>query len=148
MTLHRRFGGRIAAVTLTVLMGAGTLSACGDDGGDSGGSGAAVQLKLGYFPNITHATALVGVQKGIFAKHLGTAPKTATFNAGPAAVEALFSGAIDATFVGPNPAINAWAKSHGKAVHVISGAASGGVALVVKPGINGVQDLKGKKIAT
>nr|WP_231336419.1 ABC transporter substrate-binding protein [Actinomadura graeca] len=146
--MHRRLGGRIAAVALAVLTGAGTLSACGDDDGGSGGSGAATQLKLGYFPNITHATALVGVEKGIFTKHLGTAPKTATFNAGPAAVEALFSGAIDATFVGPNPAINAWAKSHGKAVHIISGAASGGVSLVVKPGIKGVQDLKGKKIAT
>ncbi|MFD0685121.1 ABC transporter substrate-binding protein [Actinomadura fibrosa] len=145
--MHRRLRGRIAAAALAVLASAGTLSACGDDdGGDK--SGAPTQLKLGYFPNITHATALVGVQKGIFAKHLGTAPKTATFNAGPAAVEALFSGAIDATFVGPNPSINAWSKSHGKAVHIISGAASGGVALVVKPGINGVQDLKGKKIAT
>ncbi|WP_131737189.1 ABC transporter substrate-binding protein [Actinomadura roseirufa] len=145
--MHRRLRGRIAAAALTVLAGAGTLSACGDDGGDDK-SGAPIQLKLGYFPNITHATALVGVQKGIFAKHLGTAPKTATFNAGPAAVEALFSGAIDATFVGPNPSINAWSKSHGKAVHIISGAASGGVSLVVKPGINGVKDLKGKKIAT
>ncbi|TDD62285.1 ABC transporter substrate-binding protein [Actinomadura rubrisoli] len=144
--MHRRLRGRIAAAALIVLAGAGTLSACGGDDGDK--SGAPKQLKLGYFPNITHATALVGVQKGIFAKHLGTAPKTATFNAGPAAVEALFSGAIDATFVGPNPAINAWSKSHGKAVHIISGAASGGVSLVVKPGINGVQDLKGKKIAT
>jgi NitT/TauT family transport system substrate-binding protein len=145
--MHRRHRWRAAAAALIVLAGAGTLSACGDDGGD-GKSGAPVQLRLGYFPNITHATALVGVEKGIFAKHLGKAPKTATFNAGPAAVEALFSGAIDATFVGPNPSINAWAQSHGKAVHIISGAASGGVALIVKPGIKGVQDLKGKKIAT
>jgi NitT/TauT family transport system substrate-binding protein len=145
--MHRRLRWRAAAAALTVLVGAGTLSACGDDG-DGGKSGADPQLRLGYFPNITHATALVGVEKGIFAKDLGRAPKTATFNAGPAAVEALFSGAIDATFVGPNPSINAWAQSHGKAVHIISGAASGGVALIVKPGIKGVQDLKGKKIAT
>ncbi|WP_433467212.1 ABC transporter substrate-binding protein [Spirillospora sp. CA-128828] len=143
--MHRGLRGRFAAVALTVLVAAGTLGACG---GDDDGSGADAPLRLGYFPNVTHATALVGVEKGIFAKHLGTAPKTATFNAGPAAVEALFSGAIDATFVGPNPSINAWAKSHGKAVHIISGAASGGVSLVVKPGIKGVQDLRGKKIAT
>ncbi|MBO2446959.1 ABC transporter substrate-binding protein [Actinomadura barringtoniae] len=145
--MHRRFRGRIAATALIVLVGAGTLSACGDDS-DGGKSGSSAPLKLGYFPNITHATALVGVQKGIFAKHLGVAPKTATFNAGPAAVEAVFSGAVDATFVGPNPAINAWAKSHGKAIKIISGAASGGVALVVKPGIKSAADLKGKKIAT
>jgi NitT/TauT family transport system substrate-binding protein len=143
--MHRGLRGRFAAVALTVLVAAGTLGACG---GDDDGSGADAPLRLGYFPNVTHATALVGVEKGIFAKHLGTAPKTATFNAGPAAVEALFSGAIDATFVGPNPSINAWSKSHGKAVHIISGAASGGVSLVVKPGIKGVQDLRGKKIAT
>ncbi|WP_329519554.1 ABC transporter substrate-binding protein [Spirillospora sp. NBC_01491] len=144
--MHRRFRGRIAATALTVLAGAGTLSACGDDG--DGGSGAPGQLRLGYFPNITHATALVGIDQGIFAKHLGTAPKTASFNAGPAAVEALFSGAVDATFVGPNPSINAWSKSHGKAIKIISGAASGGVSLIVRPGINGVRDLRGKKIAT
>jgi NitT/TauT family transport system substrate-binding protein len=144
--MHRRLRGRTAATALVVLAGAATLSACGDDG-DSG-PGWSGPLRLGYFPNITHATALVGIDKGIFAEHLGTAPKTASFNAGPAAVEALFSGAVDATFVGPNPSINAWSKSHGKAIKIISGAASGGVSLIVKPGIDGVQDLKGKKIAT
>ncbi|MFC4050305.1 ABC transporter substrate-binding protein [Actinomadura syzygii] len=142
----RGLRGRFAAVSLTVLVAAGTLGACGGD--DDGKSAADAPLRLGYFPNITHATALVGVEKGIFAKHLGTAPKTATFNAGPAAVEALFSGAIDATFVGPNPSINAWSKSHGKAIHIISGAASGGVSLVVKSGIKSPKDLRGKKIAT
>ncbi|SNT04238.1 NitT/TauT family transport system substrate-binding protein [Actinomadura meyerae] len=144
----RGLTGRITAAALAALVTAGALGACGDGGGTGDGGGSGAPLRLGYFPNITHATALVGVEKGIFAKHLGTAPKTATFNAGPSAVEALFSGAIDATFVGPNPSINAWAKSHGKAVHIISGAASGGVSLVVKPGIKGVQDLRGKRIAT
>jgi len=107
-------------------------------------------VHLGYFPNITHATALVGVSKGIFAKDLGSKVtlKTSTFNAGPAAVEAIFSGALDATYVGPNPAINAWQKSHGQAVRIIAGATSGGAALVVKPSINGAADLKGKKVAS
>ena len=105
------------------------------------GSGAAagkpVTLRLGYFPNITHAPAIVGVEKGIFAEKLGSDVKleTKTFNAGPAAIEAIFSGALDATYIGPNPTVNAYSKSKGEAVRVISGAASGGVALVVKPGI-------------
>ena len=71
-----------------------------------------------------------------------------TFNAGPAAVEAVFAGAIDATYIGPNPTVNAYAKSKGSAVRVIAGAASGGAALVVKPSINSAADLKGKKLAT
>jgi NitT/TauT family transport system substrate-binding protein len=105
-------------------------------------------VRLGFFPNITHATALVGVQKGIYTKYLGKAPKALTFNAGPAATEAIFSGAVDATYVGPNPAINAFAKSHGQAVRVISGAASGGASLIVNPSIKSPADLRGKKIAT
>ena len=116
----------------------------------SAASGASVTLRLGYFPNLTHAVAIAGIQKGIYAKDLGSGVtlKTSTFNAGPEAVQALFSGAIDASFVGPNPTINAWAKSKGKAIKVISGAASGGAYLVVKPGITSAADLKGKKIAT
>jgi NitT/TauT family transport system substrate-binding protein len=137
---------RTVAAALLLFAGTGALAACG--GSDDAGSGGDEQLKLGFFPNITHATALVGLDKGIFAKHLGTAPKTASFNAGPAAVEALFAKGVDATFVGPNPAINAWAKSKGQGIKIISGAASGGVSLVVKPEITSIEDLRGKKIAT
>ncbi|HEU5161390.1 MAG TPA: ABC transporter substrate-binding protein [Streptosporangiaceae bacterium] len=146
---------RSAIVAMITLAGAATLAACGDSGGAGDPSrgashGGGTTVTLGYFPNITHATALVGVQKGLFAKHLGGGVKlkTATFNAGPAAVEAIFSGAVDASYVGPNPSINAWAKSHGKAIKIISGAASGGAALVVKPSITSVPGLRGKKIAT
>jgi NitT/TauT family transport system substrate-binding protein len=71
-----------------------------------------------------------------------------TFNAGPAAVEALFSDGLDATYIGPNPAINAFAKSNGEAIRIISGATSGGASLVVRPGIAQPSDLKGKKIAS
>jgi NitT/TauT family transport system substrate-binding protein len=71
-----------------------------------------------------------------------------TFNAGPAAVEALFSEALDATYVGPNPAINAFVKSKGEAIRIISGATSGGAFLVVKPEIAKAADLKGKKVAS
>lgn len=123
------------------------LSGCAE--GSAAPSNGPVTVRLGYFPNITHATALVGVEKGILAEKLGANKlETKTFNAGPAAIEALFSGAIDATYIGPNPAINAHAKSNGQAIRIVAGSASGGVALVVKPGINTAQDLKGKKIAT
>ncbi|WP_214318884.1 ABC transporter substrate-binding protein [Nonomuraea sediminis] len=138
----RRVLAALAASALVSL-----VAACGG-GSTSGTSEKAKEVRLGFFPNITHATALIGTEKGLYAKHLGVPVKTSTFNAGPAAVEAIFSGAIDATYVGPNPAINAWAKSKGKAIKIIAGAASGGVYLVVKPGINSVEDLKGKKIAT
>ncbi|GLZ76006.1 lipoprotein [Actinorhabdospora filicis] len=142
---------RLGAVIASVLLAAVALTACGgsDDAG-SGAGGEAATLKLGYFPNITHAPALVGVKNGIFAEKLGANTKleTLTFNAGPAAIEALFSGAIDATFIGPNPAINGWSKSKGTALRIIAGSTSGGAGLVVREGINTPADLKGKKLAT
>ncbi|RAY14335.1 sulfonate ABC transporter substrate-binding protein [Actinomadura craniellae] len=148
--MRRTFKWRAATAALVILAGAGALTACGDDSSGGSGGGEAKEVKLGFFPNITHATALVGVQQGIFAKNLGPGVKltTASFNAGPAAVEALFAKGVDATFIGPNPAINAWAKSKGQAIKIISGAASGGVSLIVKPEITSVEDLRGKKIAT
>ncbi|MGN9812150.1 ABC transporter substrate-binding protein [Micromonospora sp. BQ11] len=137
----------VAAVGVSTL---GTAAACGDDSESAGGGSGPVTLRLGYFPNITHAPAVVGVEKGIFAEKLGTGVKleTTTFNAGPSAIEAVFSGALDATYIGPNPTINAHSKSKGQAVRVVSGAASGGVALVVKPEITSWEQLRGKKIAT
>ncbi|RAX47196.1 sulfonate ABC transporter substrate-binding protein [Arthrobacter sp. AQ5-06] len=109
----------------------------------------AAELKLGYFGNITHAAALVGVNQGFLAGELGgTKLSTETFNAGPAAIEALNAGAIDAAYIGPNPAINSFVKSKGESVSVIAGAASGGAQLVVRPGINSAADLKGKTLAS
>ena len=106
-------------------------------------------LRLGYFPNLTHATAVYGDTEGIFQEALGdTALTTQTFNAGPAAVEALFAGAIDATYIGPNPAINAFIKSNGEAIRIVAGATSGGASLVVKPEITDVAQLKGTSIGT
>ncbi|MEH0843921.1 ABC transporter substrate-binding protein [Micromonospora sp. CPCC 205711] len=142
---------RLVSLTTLAVIGVatmGTTAACGDDS-EADASGP-VTLRLGYFPNITHAPAVVGVEKGIFAQKLGSDVKldTKTFNAGPAAIEAIFSGALDATYIGPNPTVNAFSKSKGEAVRVISGAASGGVALVVKPGITSAEQLRGKKIAT
>jgi NitT/TauT family transport system substrate-binding protein len=109
-----------------------------------------VTVHLGYFPNLTHATALVGVHEGIFAKALGTGVKlsTATFNAGPAEVQALFAGALDAAYLGPNSAISGFTQSGGAAIVVVSGATSGGAALVVKSSITSAAQLKGAKLAT
>ncbi len=114
----------------------------------SGGTPAA-ELRLGYFPNLTHATAVYGDATGTFEDALGsTALTTQQFTAGPAAVEALFAGALDATYIGPNPAVNAFVKSQGEAVRIIAGATSGGASLVVRPGIDSAEDLEGARIAT
>ncbi|MGJ5752582.1 NitT/TauT family transport system substrate-binding protein [Streptomyces puniciscabiei] len=107
-------------------------------------------VKIGYFGNLTHATALVANQKGFFQKELGaTKADYATFNAGPSEIEALNSGSIDIGWIGPSPAINGYTKSNGKSLKIIGGSASGGVKLVVNPKkISSLKDVKGKKIAT
>jgi NitT/TauT family transport system substrate-binding protein len=107
-------------------------------------------VKIGYFGNLTHATALVGVQKGFFQKSLGgTQAKYQIFNAGPSEIEALNSGSIDIGWIGPSPAINGYTKSDSKSLRIVGGSASGGVKLVVDPKkIKSLQDVKGKKIAT
>ncbi|WP_430780915.1 ABC transporter substrate-binding protein [Actinoplanes sp. G11-F43] len=146
---------RALALASAAVVATTALAACGSDdetttAAAGGGTAEATALKLGYFPNITHAPALVGVHNKIFEEKLGTGTKleATTFNAGPAAIEALLSGAIDATYIGPNPAINGWSKSKGEALKIIAGSTSGGAGLVVKEGINSPADLKGKKIAT
>jgi NitT/TauT family transport system substrate-binding protein len=149
---------RIRALRLLVLVFAvvSIAAACSRDNKSTTGSGATdkpadkVTLNLGYFPNITHATAIVGVETGIYANALGgnVTLKTQTFNAGPEATEAIFAGAVDAQFIGPNPAINAYAKSDGNAIRIVSGSTSGGAFFVVKRSINDARDLKGKEIAT
>ncbi|MFG2301386.1 ABC transporter substrate-binding protein [Actinacidiphila glaucinigra] len=108
-------------------------------------------VKIGYFANLTHATALVGLKEGFFADELGsgTTIKESVFNAGPAEIEALNAGSIDIGWIGPSPAVNGWTKSGGKSLKIISGSASGGVKLVVNPEkITSLKDVKGKKIAT
>jgi len=107
-------------------------------------------VKIGYFGNLTHATALVGRHEGLFQKELGgTTAQYSTFNAGPSEIEALNSGSIDIGWIGPSPAINGYIKSGGKNLRVVSGSASGGVKLVVNPEkVKSLKDVKGKKIAT
>jgi sulfonate transport system substrate-binding protein len=109
-----------------------------------------VTLRLGFLANITHAPALVALNKGFFTKDLGSGVtlKTQVFSSGTEEATAILAGQLDAAYVGPNPAINAWQKSNGKAIKIISGAASGGAALVVKPNITSVSQLKGQSLAT
>ncbi|MDI3390115.1 ABC transporter substrate-binding protein [Streptomyces sp. B-S-A8] len=108
------------------------------------------EVKVGYFPNLTHGTALVGLEQGILQKELGgTQIRPSMFNAGPSEIEALVSKSIDIGFIGPSPAINGYTKSAGKGLRIISGSASGGVKLVVNPDkIQSLDDVKGKTIAT
>ena len=142
--------GVTAAVT-TLAAGCSSSGASTGSGSSSGGSSSApVTLRLGFLANITHASALVALKEGFFAKDLGknVTLKTSVFSSGTQETTALLAGQLDAAYVGPNPAINAWQKSSGKAIKIVSGAASGGAALVVKKGITSVSQLKGQKLAT
>jgi len=109
-------------------------------------------IRVGAFPNLTHAQAMVGKANGWFDKAMGPQVKVqwTSFNAGPSAIEALFAGAIDMTYVGPNPAINGYVRSNGEALRVVAGAASGGASLVVRndSGINRPEDFHGKRVAS
>jgi len=108
------------------------------------------KLRLGHFPNITHAQALYARAGGQFEAKVGVPIEWTSFNAGPTAIEAMFADAIDATFVGPNPALNGYIKSEGQKFVIIAGAASGGAGLVVRSdaGITTEKDFANKTIAT
>lgn len=110
-------------------------------------------VRLAYFPNLTHAPALVGMQSGAFENACaatGMKLDAKTFNAGPALIEALMAGEVDIGYVGPSPAVNAYVRSQGSALRVAAGASSGGALFVMRPEakITAAQDLAGRKIAT
>ena len=109
-------------------------------------------IRVGAFPNITHPQAMVGKSNGWFDKAMGPQVKIEwkSFNAGPSAIEALFAGAIDMTYIGPNPAISGYVRSNGEALRIVAGATSGGAALVVRKdaGIQKPEDFHGKKVAS
>ena len=110
----------------------------------------AVTLRLGYFPNVTHAPAIVGVDTGIFQEALGDNVELdlQTFNAGTEAIEALFGESIDASFIGPNPAINGYAETEGEILRIVAGSTSGGASLVVNSDITEASQLEGTSLAT
>ncbi|MEU2490433.1 aliphatic sulfonate ABC transporter substrate-binding protein [Streptomyces sp. NPDC007883] len=154
-TLRR---GLAAAAALPLLAVAATACGYGSEAKDDTRSEVAAEgkklsadtVRIGYFPNLTHATALVGVQEGLIQKELGgTRIAPQTFNAGPSEIEALNGGSLDIGFIGPSPSINGYVKSQGKNLRIISGSASGGVKLVVNPDrIKTLDDVEGKRIAT
>jgi NitT/TauT family transport system substrate-binding protein len=145
----RRAGIAILAAVVTALtVLAGCSRAQESAPAPQADQGPAPELRLGFFPNITHAPALIGVQNGLFTQQLGaTRLSTQTFNAGPEETSALLGNSIDVGFIGSGPAINAY-KQDPNGVRLISGATSGGAQLVVRPGITTPQQLLGKKIAT
>src|SRR4029077_11349177 len=147
-------------VTAAAMVGAALLLAAGCSSSSAGttssgrGSGdadpAPVTVRLGVLENITHASALVGLKEGFFTKALGSAGtlKPTAFSTGTQETTAILAGQLDAAYVGPNPAINAWQKSGGTAIKIVSGAATGGASVVVAKGITSAAQLKGKTLAT
>jgi NitT/TauT family transport system substrate-binding protein len=159
MRTHRSL--RITSSILALMVAGVAFAACSsdDDSSSSTSAGATpetkassepVTLRLGYFPNVTHAPAIVGIEGGIFEKNFAknVTLEPTSFNAGPDVITAIFSGALDASFIGPGPSISGFQQSNGEAIRIVSGAASGGAFLVVKPDIKKPADLKGKTLST
>ena len=111
---------------------------------------APVTVRLGFLANITHAPALIALKNGYFTKDLGSAGtvKPTVYTSGTQETTAILAGQLDAAYVGPNPAINAWQKSDGTAIKIVSGVATGGASIVVKPSITSATQLKGQSLAT
>ena len=130
--------------------GSSSSSAAGGTSTATGAASAPVTVRLGYLANITHAPALIAVKNGYFTKELGSAGsvKSTIYTSGTQETTAILAGQLDAAYVGPNPAINAWQKSNSAAIKVISGVATGGASIVVKPSITAAAQLKGQSVAT
>src|SRR5271169_477516 len=133
---------RLFLAMLTVVMGGCAIAIAQDN---------VSSVRLGYFANVTHAQAVLGVASGDYAQAIAPAElKTKIFNAGPSLIEALFAGEIDIGYVGPGPVISAQARSHGQGIRVVAGAAANGVVVVVRKdsGITSLAQLAGKRLAT
>jgi NitT/TauT family transport system substrate-binding protein len=132
---------RLACAVLAAALAVACLASCRGRRSDAG------PFRLGFFPNVTHAQALVGAGDGTFAAALGGDVEFRVFNAGPAAMEALLGGDLDATYVGAGPAVIAYLRTEGQAMRVVAGAASGGAVLVVRDART-AQDLAGKRVGS
>jgi NitT/TauT family transport system substrate-binding protein len=140
----------IGAVLLLAACSSSSSSSASPGGSAATSDAPPVTVTLGFLTNVTHAAALVGLKEGFFAKALGSAGtlRATAFSTGTEETTALLAGQLDAAYVGPNPAINAWEKSGGTAIKIISGAATGGASVVVAKGITSVSQLRGKTLAT
>jgi NitT/TauT family transport system substrate-binding protein len=160
--MRRVLTGAPALVGTAVVGGALLVAGCSSGGSSSSSSAAGgtstataaaaapVTVRLGYLANITHAPALLAVKNGYFTKELGSAGtvKTSVFTSGTQETTAILAGQLDAAYVGPSPAINAWQKSNGTAIKIVSGVATGGASIVVKPAVSSATQLKGQSLAS
>ena len=125
-----------ARVLFLVVAAVGLLGACsGQASAGVSSSGASQKIRIGYFANVTHAAALVGVQSKLFEKYFAadkTKVEFVVFTAGPAVIEAMKGGAIDASYIGPNPALMGYATTGGMALRIVAGATLNGAQLIVK----------------
>ncbi len=142
-----------AAIVAAVVASSLTLGSSSNAGAGNNNNGEEAKVvRVGYFPNINHAQAVIGFGRGDFQDALrdGVEVKTQIFNAGPSVVEALFASQIDVAYIGPNPAINGYVRSDGQALRIVSGAASGGAVFVVRndAGIDSAADLAGKTFSS
>jgi NitT/TauT family transport system substrate-binding protein len=142
---HRRPAAVAAALTSLAMLLTGCSAA------SASAPAKLEQVNIGYFPNLTHAPGLVADAGGYLTSRfstLGVKVSTKSFNAGPDVIQAILSGSLDISYIGPNPTVTAYIQSQGQGIRVIAGSTSGGASLVVKPGITSVAQLKGKKLAT
>ena len=145
------FTGNKIAAWMLLAAGASLSLAGGCKRDHSNAAGAPAEVRLGYFPNVTHAQAVLGVSSGEFQQALGASKLTTkTFNAGPSLIEALFAKEIDIGYIGPSPVLNGYSRSRGEGLRVVAGGAANGVVIVARKGsgISRLEDLKGRKVAT
>jgi NitT/TauT family transport system substrate-binding protein len=132
-----------------MLLAVALVGGCKKDEGPAGAPPS--KVRLGYFPNVTHAQAVLGVSSGEFQQAIGSSKlSTKTFNAGPSVIEALFANEVDIAYIGPSPVLNGYARSKGQGLRVVAGGAANGVLVVARKasGIKKLEDLKGRKVAT
>src|ERR1700722_5828667 len=148
--MRKVLAGVAVAVGGALLVAGCSSSSSSSATGSSSAAAAPVTVRLGYLANITHAPALIAIKNGYFTKDLGSAGtlKTTVYSTGTLETTAILADQLDAAYVGPNPAINAFQKSNGTAIKIISGVATGGASVVVKASISSASGLKGQAVAT